>query len=70
MKPMKAGDPIEISASQWRGSDKSGRHEGVMIRIGPSTFGDPRLEIEVSYEEWGRIVAGVGGKGTLERIRP
>lgn len=66
---MKPGDKIEVSASQWRGSSlKNGRHEGIVLRIGPSTFGDPRIEIEISYEEWGRIVAGIGGNATVEHV--
>jgi hypothetical protein len=66
---IKQGDRIEISAGRWRGSKtRDGRNEGIMIRIGPSSFGDVRIEIELSYDEFGKLVAGLGGTGTVNHI--
>jgi hypothetical protein len=69
MNKMKVGDVVEISACNWRGSkQRDGRKEGIVIRIEPSTVGDPLIQIEMSFEAFGRFVTGISGSGTIEQI--
>lgn len=56
---------VYISVGRWHGSaNDDGRTEGVIIRIGQEPLSGEAMEVEMSYEEWGKVLAGVGGKGT------
>lgn len=57
--------PVFVSASRWHGTDNAeGRGEGVILQIGTHSISGTIIEVELSYEEWGKVLAGIGGKGT------
>lgn len=67
MKRMKVGQLVSIVASHWHGDDGHGNREGITIQIGPDAL-DTRMEIDLTFEELGKMVSGVGGEGTLTRL--
>lgn len=55
---------VFVSASRWHGTpNDDGRTEGVRLRIGHEPISGEALEVEMSFEEWGKVMAGVGGIG-------
>ncbi|MES2360012.1 MAG: hypothetical protein V4529_16855 [Gemmatimonadota bacterium] len=58
-------DPTYVSALRWHGTkQEDGRTEGIRLTIGKNQYGIDAIEIELSYEEWGKVLAGLTGKGT------
>jgi hypothetical protein len=59
-----------VSVSRWNGTPATAddRTEGIILRVGDQSIVGNAIEVEMSYEEWGRVLAHLGGVGT-ERVR-
>lgn len=67
---MKKGQQVDISLGMWRGTPPTadGRTSGMRLTVMEEDGTRTLLQLELSVEQLGRLVAGQDCKATVERI--
>ena len=67
---MKKGDAVALSLANWRGTPQAsdGRTTGMMLRVMLPESSRQLLEIELSIEQFGHLLAGFAANATVHFV--